>query len=293
MALFRSFLFAPGNHARRVEKALSLDADAVILDLEDACAVTEKVGARARVVEALGRPRAGLGYVRVNPITTEFGYGDIVAVVRPGVDGIVVPKIEAPDELRTVDWLVRQIEREQGLPVGGIDIMPIIETGAGIARVDAIARSGTRVRRLSFGAGDYTFDMDVAWSRDELEFLPVRHAVAVASRAAGLEAPVDTVWVDLQDRDGFARSAARVRRLGFQGKLCIHPDQVAVANAAFTPSDEQVARARAVVAAFETAEAEGSASIQLDGQFIDYPIVYQAQRVLASMDRILARRPPA
>ncbi|MDB5589571.1 CoA ester lyase [Enterovirga sp.] len=290
MAVFRSFLFAPGNHPRRVEKALTLDADVVILDLEDACPVSEKIATRAVVVEALSKPRAGLGYVRVNPITTEFGYGDLISVVRAGVDGIVVPKIEAADELRTVEWLVSQIEREQGLPTGGIDIMPIIETAKGVSEVGSIARSGTRVRRLAFGAGDYTLDMNLAWERDELEFMPVRSAIAVASRAANLEAPIDTVWVDMQDKEGFALSAARVRRLGFQGKLCIHPDQVTAANAAFTPTDAQVVRARAVVAAFEKAEAEGSASILLDGQFIDYPFVYQAQRVLASMERITARR---
>lgn len=289
MAVFRSFLFAPGNHARRVEKAVTLDADAVILDLEDACPLNEKVATRALVVESLQRPRACQGYIRVNPITTEFGYGDICAVVRANVDGIVVPKIETPDQLRTVDWLVAQIEREHGLPIGGLDIMPIVETGLALANIDAIARSGTRVRRLAFGAGDYTFDTDIAWSRDELEFLPARSAIVLASRGAGLEPPIDTVWVDLQDKEGFAQSAARVRRLGFQGKLCIYPDQVPVVNAAFTPSDEQVARARAVVDAFEKAEAEGSASIQLDGQFIDYPIVYQAQRVLRTMERIARR----
>jgi citrate lyase subunit beta/citryl-CoA lyase len=293
MAVFRSLLFAPGNHARRVEKALTLDADAVILDLEDACPISEKASTRALVVESLQRPRSCLGYVRVNPIATEFGYGDICAVVRPNVDGIVVPKIEAADQLRTVDWLVAQIEREQGLPIGRIDIIPLIETGPGVARIEAIAQSGTRVRRIAFGAGDYTFDMDLAWSRDEMEFLPARSALVLASRAAGLEPPIDTVWTDLRDKDGVAQSAARARRLGFQGKLCIYPDQVPVVNAAFTPTDDEVARARAVVGAFEKAEAEGSASIQLNGQFIDYPIVYQAQRMLAKMEKILARRPAA
>jgi citrate lyase subunit beta / citryl-CoA lyase len=289
MAVFRSFLFAPGNHARRVEKALTLDADVVILDLEDACPISEKVATRTVVVESLQRPRKCLGYVRVNPITTDFGYGDICAVIRSNVDGIVVPKIETPDQLRTVDWLVSQIEREQGLPGGAIDIMPIVETAVGVANIDAIAQSGTRVRRFAFGAADYSFDTGITWTRDELEFLPARSAIALASRAADLEPPIDTVWVDLKDTDGFAESAARVRRLGFQGKLCIHPDQIPVVNAAFTPSDEQVARARAVVDAFEKAEAEGSASIQLDGQFIDYPIVYQAQRVLATVERISQR----
>jgi citrate lyase subunit beta/citryl-CoA lyase len=165
-----------------------------------------------------------------------------------------------------------------------------VETGKGLAAVHEIARAGTRVKRLSFGAGDFTLDMNLVWSREETELLAYRGAVVLASRAAGLEAPIDTVWVRLQDAEGFAASAAHVRALGFQGKLCIHPDQVAVANAAFSPSSGQVAWARRVVDAFKAAEDSGSASIQLDGQFIDYPIVYQAQRVLDADARIAAKR---
>ena len=288
MSVFRSFLFAPGNHARRTEKAFTLGADAVILDLEDACPKAEKVATRPVVVAALQRSRTCLGYVRVNPISTVFGHRDIEAVVRAGVDGLVIPKIETADEMLTVDWLMRQIEREQGLLEGSIDLMPIIETGLGLRNVDAIARAGTRARRLLFGAGDFTLDMDINWSTDEAEFGPFRSAIVLASRAAGLEAPIDTVWVDLRNADGFARSVARVRALGFQGKLCIHPDQVAVVNAAFGPSADQVALAVRVVEAFQAAEASGSAAIQLDGQFIDYPFLYRAQKVLQTANRIAA-----
>jgi citrate lyase subunit beta/citryl-CoA lyase len=280
MSLYRSFLFAPGNHARRTEKALSLDADAVILDLEDACPAAEKIATRAVVVEALQRPRKARGYVRVNPLSTEYGYGDIVATVRAGVDGLVIPKIERADELRTAVWLVEQIEREQGLEPGALDLLPIIETGLGLANVRAIAEAGTRVRRLAFGAGDFTLDLDIAWSADEAEFAPYRAAMVLASRAAGLEPPIDTVWVDLPNVDGFARSAARARAQGFQGKLCIHPDQVAVVHAAFSPSSDQMTWATKVVAAFEEAERTGSAAIRVDGQFIDYPFVYKARRIL-------------
>ena len=111
MSVYRSFLFAPGNHPRRVEKALSLDADAIILDLEDACPITEKKATRAVVVAACQRPRRGLGYVRVNAASTEFGYGDIVAVVQRGVDGIILPKLEMADEIRAVDWVIASLER--------------------------------------------------------------------------------------------------------------------------------------------------------------------------------------
>ena len=124
MSIYRTFLFAPGNHSRRVEKALSLDADAVILDLEDACPIAEKVATRAVVVAACQTPRAGLGYIRVNATTTEFGFGDIAAVVHSGVDGIVLPKVEAADEIRSADWTIASLEKKRGLPVGRCDLHP-------------------------------------------------------------------------------------------------------------------------------------------------------------------------
>jgi citrate lyase subunit beta/citryl-CoA lyase len=283
---YRSWLFAPGNHARRVEKALMLDADAVILDLEDAVAVAEKPATRAVAVAALKAPRSGLGYVRVNAYDTDFYYGDITAVVAKGVDGIVLPKLETVDQLKSVDWLVGQLERERGLAVGAIDIMPIIETGRGVANVREIAAAGTRIKRLSFGAGDYAKDMAMNWTRAETELAHARAEVALASRAGGIEAPIDTVWIHIKEIDGLERSAATVRDMGYQGKLCIHPDQVGVVNGVFTPTADAVAFAEKVVAAFDEAEAEGLASIQIDGYFVDYPIVDQARRTLELMRAI-------
>jgi citrate lyase subunit beta/citryl-CoA lyase len=285
----RSFLFAPGNHARRVEKALSLDADAVILDLEDAVATAEKPATREAVAAALERPRRGLLYVRVNAVDTEFCYGDLVAVVRPGLDGIILPKVESVVGLATIDWLLAQFERDRGLLPGGIDLIPIIETARGLGGLGAILATGTRVRRVAFGAGDFTLDVNMVWSRNETELAHARSAIVTASRAAGIQAPLDTVWVDLTDRGGLEASARTALGYGFQGKMCIHPDQIAVVNRVFTPSDAEIAFAERVAAAFTKAEAEGSAAIQLDGKFIDYPIVYRARRVLRRIAAIRAR----
>jgi len=289
MSVYRSFLFAPGNHPRRVEKALSLDADAAILDLEDACPIAEKKATRTVVVAACQRPRKCLGYVRVNAATTEFGYGDIVAVVQRGIDGIILPKLESDDEIRAVDWVISNLEKERGLPVGEFDVIPIIETGKGMANIRAITAAGTRVKRIAFGAGDFTLDMSIDWSRAETELLPYRSECVLASRAAEIEAPIDTVWVDLKDLEGFMNSTRHIKSLGFQGKMCIHPDQVPVANEILSPSAADVEWSRKVVQAFEAAEKAGSASIQLEGKFIDYPIVYRARRVLETMQRIAAR----
>jgi len=274
MTVLRSFLFAPGNHPRRVEKSLTLGADAVILDLEDAVANAEKAATRAIVVEALGRPRQCRGYVRVNSLGTQWS------------DGIVLPKVESAADLQTGEWLLAALEREHGLPEGGIDLIPIIETAAGYCNIAEIARAARRTRRLAFGAGDFTLDLGITWSADETELLPYRSTLIAQSRAAGLEPPIDTVWVSLTDREGFARSVQRAKDLGFQGKLCIHPDQVPVVNACFRPSDKELSHARRVLEAFAQAERDGLAAIQVDGQFVDYPIVYRAQRLIERADAI-------
>ena len=192
MAVYRTFLFAPGNHPRRVEKAFSLDADAVILDLEDACPIAEKVATRSVAVAACQRQRKCLGYVRINATSTEYAYGDIVAVVQKGVDGIILPKLETVDEIRAVDWVIRNLEQARGLPVGAIDIIPIIETGKGMINIRSITAADTRVKRIAFGAGDFTLDMNMEWSRVETELLTYRSECVLASRAADIEPPIDT-----------------------------------------------------------------------------------------------------
>ncbi|MDA0231021.1 MAG: CoA ester lyase [Proteobacteria bacterium] len=291
MEPMRTWLFAPGNHPRKVEKVFTVGADAVVLDLEDAVAVEQKTVTRATVVEALkARPkRASRGYIRVNAIDTEFCYGDLKEVIGPWLDGILLPKVESAGQLQTIDWLLAQLESACGMAVGGLDILPIIETGRGVTAIDEIARSGTRVRRLSFGAGDFTNDMGMVWTADESELIYARSAIALASRAAGLEAPIDTVFIDLQDDEHLEKSARTALSLGYRGKLCIHPAQIEPVNAVFTPSAKEVARARKHVEAFATAEAEGSASIQVDGYFVDYPIVEKARRTLALMAAIDAK----
>ncbi|BAN26274.1 HpcH/HpaI aldolase/citrate lyase family protein [Caballeronia insecticola] len=297
MALSRTFLFVPGNHARRVEKALTANVDAAILDLEDAVAASEKVAARAQVVEALQRShraRAHVrGYVRINALDTDYAFGDLQAVIARGVEGIVLPKLESVEQLHLADWLIAQLERERGLDANSVELMPIIETGAGFAVIDSLCAAAAqrvpRLKRFAFGAGDFCLDMNLVWSDDELELHAYRSALVLASRAARLEAPVDTVWIRLDDADGLARSAVRARGMGFQGKLCIHPAQCDTVNRAFSPSDADIGHARAVVEAFARAEADGVASIQLDGAFIDYPVAYRAQRVLDFAAQIAAR----
>lgn len=274
-------LFAPASDARKVAKVFGCGADAVILDLEDAVAVAEKPAARSAAVAAMQTPRPCRGYVRVNGLTTPFAYEDFEIVVAGGIDGIVVPKIESAGELSTAEWLLGAIEAKRGLPVGAIDLLPIIETGKGVAAAQSIAAAARRTRRLCFGAGDYAADMGLEWSRNEAEMAHARAEIALASRAADMSAPIDTVWVRLGDTEGLIASAETVRSMGYTGKLCIHPEQVTAVNTVFTPDADEVARARRIVDAFEEAEADGAASIQVDGAFVDYPIVERARLTLS------------
>ncbi|MCC7079866.1 MAG: CoA ester lyase [Burkholderiales bacterium] len=286
MSILRSMLFVPANNARRVEKALGLDADAVILDLEDAVAAAEKADARSTIAASLRKPRSGRAYVRINALDSEWCYRDLTEVVQPGLDGILLPKAERAADLHTADWLLRALERERGLDPGAIDLMPIIETGAALAAIGEICGSRARHRRVVFGAADFTLDMNMQWTRDEAELAHARAQIVLHSRVAGLEAPIDTVWARLQDAEGLRASARTSAAMGFQGRLCIHPDQIGVVHEVFTPSAEEYARALKIVAAFEEAERAGLASIRVDGQFVDYPIVAKAKRVLQIMQRL-------
>jgi len=286
----RTWLFTPANHPHRVEKVLTLGADAAILDLEDAVAVSEKLATRSALAGALARPRTCRAYVRINALETEFAWGDIQAAVVSGLDGIVLPKAERAADILKADWAISALERERGFAPGSVDLMPIIETARGLAAAREICAVGGRVRRVSFGAGDYTRDLGMEWTMTEHEVDAARVEIVLASRLGGLEAPVDTVFIHIREAEAFRASCARVRQMGFQGKLLIHPDQVGPANAAFAPTEVEAAWARKVVAAFREAEAAGLASIQIEGQFVDYPIVARAERIVALAEAIEGRK---
>src|SRR5436190_6720438 len=284
MPLLRSLLFAPGNVARRVEKALSLAADAVIVDLEDSVAISEKEATRKPVAEALSKPRNCRGYVRVNAPSSAFCYADLAATIHKRVDGVLLPKVESAADLHAVDWLLAALERERGIAEGSIDLIPQIETAAGVQRIDRIIQARSlrsykgpwRVKRVAFGAADYAHELGLTVGFEESELAEARARIVLSSRAAGLEGPIDSPWFHFKEAEAFERALERSRRGGFQGRLCLHPDQIGPVNSAYLPSAEELARAERIVAAFRQAEAKGEAAIQVDGQMIDYPIVYRA-----------------
>jgi len=282
MTMFRSLLFAPGNVARRVEKALQLNADVVILDLEDSVPIAVKGATREMVAAALTTARDRPCYVRVNALSTGLTIADLTAIVSSHLDGIVLAKSETAVDLIKVDWFLSHLERERSLPANSIDLIPLVENAKGIRNAYEIAGSVDRVRRLCFGAIDYTADINVHLEEGGVEILYARSHLVNASAAAGLEPPIDTVYPEIKNPPGLLADATLGRRLGFQGKLVIHPDQIDPVNKVFSPSEEEVAYAERVVAAFREAEAAGHAAITLEnGKFIDYPVARSAERLLA------------
>jgi citrate lyase subunit beta/citryl-CoA lyase len=276
----RSLLFVPGNDLKKIKRAFQVGADAVILDLEDAVAVSQKSRARAVVREVLQTTFGCPTYVRVNALTTNLAAADLAAVVTANLTGIMLPKTESAAQVRELDRILTDREQRLGLSVGSIVILPQIESAGGILKAYRIALTSKRIKRLSFGAADYALDTGVMISNGGVELLYPRSQLVLASRAAGAAPPVDTVYTNFRDLQGLAQEAEQVKRLGFRGKLVIHPEQVAVVNRIFSPTAEEIAYAREVVAVFTKAETKGMAAIDLNGKFIDYPIAYQAQKLL-------------
>jgi citrate lyase subunit beta/citryl-CoA lyase len=274
----RSLLFAPGNHARRLEKVGQFGSDAIVLDLEDAVANAEKIAARASTRAALPTYRDTVVIVRVNGAHTGLTEGDVEAVVCPELDCLMVPKVETADTLTTLDELVGRLERERGIAEGQIRFLPLIETAIGLVGCEEIAFAAPkRVVTLVFGLGDFSVDIGVDLTREATELMYARSRVVVAARAAGMPSPIDGPYPDIHDIDGLIENTLLSRRLGFQGRVVVYPPQVAPVQRAYSElSPEDLEQSRRVVEAFAEAEAAGVASIQVDGRFVDYPLYYRA-----------------
>lgn len=281
MDLQRSWMFVPGHRQRMIHKALGLDADALMLDIEDGVAPAEKDQARRLIGEALAqerRPRGPLRFVRINAIGHRRMEDDLAAVLRPGLDGLVLPKVESAAEVAAVESRVAAHEAACG---ARLRLLVAIESPRGLLAAPVIASCSDRVAGLMFGAEDFGRELGLPASRqgEAQELLYARSALVVAAASARVQA-VDGVWVDLRDPEGLERFALQSRRLGFTGMSSIHPSQVAPINAAFRPGAEEIDYARKVIAAYEEAAARGDGSVAFGGQLIDRPIIERARRTL-------------
>jgi citrate lyase subunit beta / citryl-CoA lyase len=288
----RSLLFAPGNEPRKIDRVATFGADGIILDLEDAVPDADKAAARELVRAALPGLGGAFVAVRVNGFHTGRTEGDVAGVVAPGLDAVVLPKTESAQHVRTLDALLARAEAGARLAQGHLKILPLVETARGLLAGAEIAAASRRVATLCFGSGDFTRDLELPslrWSVEGTELFYARSRMVVDARAAGCARPIDGPFLAVRDAAGFEADCLGARKLGFQGKLCIHPAQVAAANRLFAPDPDEVVFCRRVVADFAEAVARGSASITVDGVFVDYPIAEKAERIVELADRLATR----
>jgi citrate lyase subunit beta / citryl-CoA lyase len=280
--MFRSLIFVPGNNTRFVEKAKTLVADIVCLDLEDSVPSNEKAAARKIIVDALAR-RQEYGrpvYVRTNSPESGLVPADLKAAVRKGIDGIVIPKVNDVEEIVRIKKQLAALEKQRG--IGRIAIMPSIETTKGVVNAYSIACVDDRISALVFGVFDFLYDMQLEYHEsDPTGYAYARAKIPVDARAAGVHA-IDAIWQKIDDADGLVRDAIVAKRLGYSGKSIIHPGQIEPVHKVFLPSKRDIEWAKKVVQALGEATEKGSGrgAVRLEGKMIDAVHYKQATAIL-------------
>ncbi len=294
--MLTSLLFVPGDSERKLAKAQSTAASALILDLEDSVSVDRIDVARRMVNEYLSshpdRSRQQR-WVRINPLSTPLALGDLVAVVQGAPDGILLPKIESANDIVVLDHYLTALESRDGVTSGSIRIIPVAtETPQAMFALGSYRGVSRRLVGLTWGAEDLSTALNASTNRvdsGEYEFTYqlARSMCLLGANAAGIQA-IDTITPDFRDRERLQREVRASRRAGFTGKMAIHPDQVDAINAGYSPDDDELRHAQAVVAAFE--RAGGAGAVQLDGQMLDKPHLVQALRVIGMSQGTMAAR---
>jgi citrate lyase subunit beta/citryl-CoA lyase len=276
----RSWMFVPGNRQHFIDKALGLEVDIVLLDLEDGVPPAEKAAARELVRRALARPSRPVRYVRVNPVPSPWFEQDLARALVPGAEGLCLPKVESSEEVVAAAQRLQELGWADELP-----ILATIESARGLLAAPSIAAAHPQLIGLMLGAEDLALDLGLPTRRErEGQDLLVPRSMLVMAAAAARRIAVDGVFPYLNDRDGLVEDAMRARRLGFAGKSTFNPRQVEAINRVFSPTPEELAHARQVVAAFEEADARGDGSVAVGGQLVDQPVVERARRLLQTLD---------
>ena len=287
MKPLRVALFAPGSKERVMAKALESGADAVIFDLEDSVPVASKSEARALVaqaIEAAASASAPLVTVRVNAVATGLLEDDLAAIVKPGLAAIFLPKAEHVEEISKTAALLDRCERAAGMTAGAVEIVPMLESALGVHRCFDLLRASPRVATSCIGSaqdGDLQTDLGCAWSIDGPELLYARSKVVLDTRAAGKLYPLDGVFSNIGDEEGFVRDSTLSARLGYVGRTVIHPKQIAPARRAYAVAQKDVEYYARVVKEFEAVEQTGAAAaIVVEGKLVDYAMYSRARSVL-------------
>jgi citrate lyase subunit beta / citryl-CoA lyase len=284
----RSLLFVPGDSDRKFARAKGCGADALILDLEDSVAPSEKVAARARVAGSIdnGQKRPWLLLVRVNALDTGLAVEDLAAVVKPGLDALLIPKVDGAADLDRIGHYLDALEARAGMPQGSVKLTSVAaETAKAMFALGSYAQAHRRLIALTWGAEDLQAALGATQNKEPdggwtFPYQLARAQCLFAASAAGVAA-IDTLYADFRDPEGLERDCRRSRRDGFAGRLAIHPDQVATINRCYAPSEAEVAHARKIVAAFEANP--GAGALAVDGRMVDLPHLKAARKILASM----------
>jgi citrate lyase subunit beta/citryl-CoA lyase len=275
-------LFTPGNRLDMLEKAVHSGTDAVIVDLEDSVAVDNKPEARQNLARL---PESPVPYfVRTNAVETGLMWDDVVAAGQANVAGVIIPKAESPETISRIDGALTALELTSNKPVGSLTLIPLIESGLGVRLTFEMAKASSRVDCVMFGGGeqgDLVADLGVEWTPEGTGLMQARSQVLLSSRAAGVPYPMEAVFMDFRNPEGLRIECELARTLGYIGKVAIHPAQIPVINDVFTPSPEVVDYQKKVLAAFEEAEANGQASIAVDGKMVDYAVARVARTIIA------------
>jgi len=296
--VLRSMLYVPANSWRMITNATAEGADALILDLEDGCPMSEKETGRvfARDSIPMLKEQKAKVFVRVNSLETGLTETDISYVVTQGLDGIMLAKTESKEDVFTIDRLLQEEELKKGLELKSVLLIALLETPQGILNIREIIAASDRVVAVGFGAGDFSREMGAGMGVTKLspeEYFPMvlyaRSNIAMTARAAGIQA-IDTPFFGLViDLEGLIRESEKVKLLGFSGKQLTHPRHVASVNAAFSPAEEDVAFARMVVKVYEEARAKGLGATTIGGKMIDYGSFKRAEALLSTARVIEAR----
>jgi len=284
MPLARSFLYVPANREKFLDKAIGLPADAFILDLEDSVPAAEKAEARAGVRAYAPKIPDGRVWVRPNGLDTGFAHRDLDAVIGvAGIAGLFVPKVDSRVDVLRWDELISALEIERGLAAGAIKLVLSIESARGVLNAYDMSIAAKRVVSLTFGGaqdGDLNTDLGCAWSIDGPEMMHARCHALMCARAAGFDAPLDGVFANVRDAEGFERDTALSRRLGYRGRKLIHPSQIEPCNRLYRPSAAELDYYARVLEAFDAALKQGHASTTVDGRMIDLAMAEAARRTL-------------
>lgn len=285
MKLRRSMLFVPGNNPGVIKDVQIYRPDSVMFDLEDAIAITEKDSARFLVFNMLRK--MGPLYkklnietvVRINALDTGYGIEDLEFVVRAQPDVIRIPKTDTAQDVLDVQAHVERIEKEAGIPVGQTKLMVAIESPLGALNAYSIATSSDRLIGMAIGGEDYVTNLKTNRSPEGIELFTARGLIVMAARAAGID-PMDSVYSDVNNDEGFIMEASKIKQMGFAGKSLIHPRQIELIHKVYTPSDLDIKKAKKIVDATREALEQNKGVFTVDGKMVDKPIIERAEHVL-------------